>query len=187
MPYTRWMATLPRISPNKSRRTFLAVGGLAALALGAGGAWYRATRTPAAHGFALDGEARAALHAIAPAILDGALAHDPGRRARQLTQAIDAVEAAIRGLPPATQQEVQDLFGLLALRPARRLLTGVPTGWDSADIAHVSAFLQAWRMHRFGLMRSAYAALHDLVLGAWYAQPASWEAIGYPGPPRGMA
>lgn len=179
MPYTRRMGT--------SRRTFLAVGGLAALALGAGGAWYRATHTNDTQRFALDGEARAALHAIAPAILDGALAHDHIRREGQLSLAIDAVEAAIRGLPPATQREVQDLFGLLALRPARRLLTGVPTGWDSADIVHVSEFLQSWRVHRFGLMRSAYGALHDLVLGAWYAQPASWDAIGYPGPPKGLA
>lgn len=183
MSYTRGMVNPPRTS----RRTFLAVGGLAALALGAGGAWYRATHQPAAHGFALDGEARAALHAIAPAILDGALAHDPGRRAQQLGSAIEAVETAIRGLPQATQEQVQDLFGLLALRPARRLLTGVPTGWDSADIVHVSAFLQDWRVHRFAMMRSAYGALHDLVLGAWYAQPASWDAIGYPGPPRGLA
>jgi hypothetical protein len=184
MAYTEDMANQRNTSRNTSRRTFLAVGGLAALALGAGGAWYRATHRHTPNGFALDGEARAALHAIAPAILDGALAHDPGRRQRQLGAAIDAVEAAIRGLPQATQEEVQDLFGLLALRPARRLLTGVPTGWDSADIAHVSAFLQEWRVHRLKLMRSAYGALHDLVLGAWYAQPASWEAIGYPGPPR---
>lgn len=179
MPYTRRMGT--------SRRTFLAVDGLAALALGAGGAWYRATHANDMQRFALDGEARAALHAIAPAILDGALAHDPRRREGQLALAIDAVESAIHGLPPATQREVQDLFGLLALRPARRLLTGVPTGWDSADIVQVSQFLQEWRVHRFGLMRSAYGALHDLVLGAWYAQPASWDAIGYPGPPQGLA
>jgi hypothetical protein len=170
-----------------SRRTFLAVGGLGALALGVGGAWYRATHNTDPHRFALDGQARAALHAIAPAILDGALAHDPARRERQLSAGIDAVEAAIRGLPPTTQKEVQDLFALLALRPARRLLTGVPTGWDNADIGQVSAFLQDWRVHRFGLMRSAYGALHDLVLGAWYAQPASWDAIGYPGPPKGLA
>lgn len=173
--------------PRTSRRTFLAVGGLAALALGAGGAWYRATHNTEAQRFALDGEARAALHAIAPAILDGALAHDPARRQQQLGSAIDAVEAAIRGLPQATQEEVQDLFGLLALRPARRLLTGVPTGWESADIRQVSAFLQDWRVHRLGMMRSAYGALHDLVLGAWYAQPVSWDAIGYPGPPRVLA
>ena len=51
----------------------------------------------------------------------------------------------------------------------------------------VSAFLQDWRLHRLGLLRTAYHALHDLVLGAWYAQPASWEAIGYPGPLQELA
>jgi hypothetical protein len=24
--------------------------------------------------------------------------------------------------------------------------------------------------------------MHDLVLGAWYANPSNWAAIGYPGP-----
>ena len=42
--------------------------------------------------------------------------------------------------------------------------------------------MQDWRLHRFALLRTAYGALHDLSLGAWYAQPASWNAIGYPGP-----
>jgi hypothetical protein len=48
----------------------------------------------------------------------------------------------------------------------------------------VAAFLQGWRTSRLGLLRSAYAALHDLVLGAWYGTPDTWEAIGYPGPPE---
>jgi hypothetical protein len=24
--------------------------------------------------------------------------------------------------------------------------------------------------------------MHDLIIGAWYADPSTWEAIGYPGP-----
>jgi len=169
-----------------SRRTFLAAGGLAALALGAGGALYRARHTEPSHRFALDGGARAALQAIAPAILAGALPHGAGREGA-LNSAIDAVHAAILGLPPATQKEVQDLFGLLALAPARRLLTGVSGGWEGARIEDVSAFLQDWRLHRLGLLRSAYHALHDLVLGAWYAQEGSWAATGYPGPLKELA
>ena len=165
-----------------SRRTFLRAGGLAALALAAGGALYRAHRDTAPHRFALDGEARAALHAIAPAILLGAL--PPGAA---LNATIDAVHAAILGLPPATQKEVQDLFGLLALAPARRLLTGVSGGWENARTEDVSAFLQDWRLRRLGLLRSAYHALHDLVLGAWYAQESSWAATGYPGPMKELA
>jgi len=169
-----------------SRRTFLAAGGLAALALAGGGALYRATHSDKPQRFALDGEARAALHAIAPAILAGALPQAAGREAA-LAGTIEGVHQAILGLPPATQKEVQDLFGLLALAPARRLLTGIAGGWDHARIEDVNAFLQDWRFHRLGLLRSAYHALHDLVLGAWYAQPASWAATGYPGPMKELA
>ncbi|WP_409267882.1 hypothetical protein [Massilia sp. BHUDP2] len=169
-----------------SRRTFLKAGGLAALALAAGGAFYRARYSGTPHRFALDGEARAALHAILPAILAGALPQDAGREAA-LTRTIDGVHQAILGLPPGTQKEVQDLFGLLALAPARSLLTGIAGGWEGARVDEVSACLEDWRLHRLGLLRSAYHALHDLVLGAWYAQPSSWAAIGYPGPLKELA
>jgi hypothetical protein len=31
-------------------------------------------------------------------------------------------------------------------------------------------------------LRAGYGALQNLVMGAWYAAPTSWDAIGYPGP-----
>ena len=169
-----------------SRRTFLKAGGLAALALAGGGALYRARHSGTPHRFALDGEARAALHAIVPALLAGALPQGAGREAA-LTRTVEGVHQAILGLPPATQKEVQDLFGLLALAPARRLLTGIEGGWEGARIEAVNAWLDDWRLHRLGLLRSAYHALHDLAFGAWYAQPANWAAIGYPGPMKELA
>ena len=168
-----------------SRRTFLKAGVGASLALALGGGIYRATQATRVPSplppFALDGEARAALGAIAPAVLDGALPAG-AHRAEAVAAVIGAVHRAILGLPLATQHEIQDLFGLLALAPARRLLTGIATPWADAPPAAVHAFLQDWRTSQFGLLRAGYAALHDLVLGAWYAAPASWEAIGYPGP-----
>jgi hypothetical protein len=170
-----------------SRRTFLKVGGLGAVLLAGGGAWYRATHPAAPHRFVLDGEARAVLVAIAPALLAGALPADPERRAQALAATVEGVHHAILDLPPATQKEIQDLFGLLTLAPARRLLTGVSGGWEQAEPAQVAAFLQDWRGHRFGLLRGAYHGLHALVMAAWYAQPASWEAIGYPGPLKELA
>jgi hypothetical protein len=166
-----------------SRRTFLKAGAGAALVLAAAGAIYRATHPNVPTRFApLEGEARAALHAIVPAILDGALPADPAAREAAIGAAMQGVHEAILGLPFATQQEVQDLFGLLALGPARRLLAGVADGWSNASPAQVARFLQDWRVHRLGILRSAYDALHSLVLGAWYANPSSWAAIGYPGP-----
>jgi len=169
------------------RRSFLKAGALGALVLAAGGGIYRAVHTPRPQRFVLDGEARAALGAIVPAMLAGALPTGPAERRTAIDNTIAGVHAAIANLPLALQKEVQDLFGLLALAPARRLLTGVSTGWEQADPQEVSAFLQDWRLHRFGLLRTAYGALHDLSLGAWYAQPASWAAIGYPGPMKELS
>jgi hypothetical protein len=164
-----------------SRRTFLKAGAFAALALAAGGGIYRAIQPPLPQRFVLGGEARDALHAIIPAVLAGVLP-DAGERETRIAATAAGVQQAILGLPFATQKEIQDLFVLLALAPARRLLTGISGRWSQASVAQVSSFLQDWRVHRLGLLRSAYQALHDLVLGAWYADPSSWAAIGYPGP-----
>lgn len=165
------------------RRSFLKLGVLGAGVLAAGGAAYRLVRGPAPPGrFVLDGEARAALAAIVPAMLGSALTRDATARAVALDGGIAGVDTAIRGLPLAAQQEVQDLFGLLALAPARRFVAGVHGGWLDADPAQVAVFLQAWRTHRLATLQTAYLALHDLILGAWYADAAHWAAIGYPGP-----
>lgn len=170
-----------------SRRSFLKAGALAALVLAAGGGVYRYTHPPAPKGFVIDGAARAALHAIVPAILAGMLPAEPTARTRAIQATTERVNQTILGLPLATQQEVQDLFGLLALAPARRLLTGIPHGWAEANDAEVSAWLQDWRIHRLALLRTAYQALHDLVLGSWYSDAANWAAIGYPGPIKELA
>jgi hypothetical protein len=166
-----------------SRRRFLTTGVLAALALAAGGGIYRLMHpAPAPGRFMLDGAARGAIDAIVPAMLAGALPPDGAARRAAIELATARVHQAILGLPLATQKEIQDLFGLLALGPARRYLAGVPNDWPSATTGQVAAFLQDWRTHRFSTLQVAYHALHDLVLGAWYADPSSWAAIGYPGP-----
>lgn len=170
-----------------SRRSFLKAGTLGALVLAAGGGIYRAMQPANPARFVLDGEARAALGAIVPAMLSGALPPDAAGRKAAIAATIDGVHTAISNLPLAVQEEVQDLFGLLALAPARRLLTGISGGWAHASETEVTAFLQDWRLHRFALLRTAYSALHDLALGAWYAQPASWNAIGYPGPMKELS
>lgn len=170
------------------RRTFLKVGALAALALAAGGGVYRLANPPGPlQRFVLDGEAKAALDAIVPAMLAGALPAEPAARAAAIGATTERVHQAIRGLQLPAQKEVQDLFGLLALAPARLLLTGIGGGWSGADAAQVGAFLQDWRFHRLDMLQTAYHALHDLIIGSWYADPSSWAAIGYPGPMKELA
>jgi hypothetical protein len=89
----------------------------------------------------------------------------------------------VLALPPAARSELGQLFSLLALAPARRAFAGVASPWEEAGIAEVGAFLDRWRDSGWALKRSAYDALHQLVIAAWYANPRAWPAIGYPGPP----
>jgi hypothetical protein len=162
-----------------SRRTFLKAGLFGALALAAAGGIYRVTRSPAGLApYILDDKAHAALRAIAYALLQNAMPNS-----REMVDAhVVRVQTAIAGLPLVTQKEIQDLFGLLTLGPTRRFLVGIPDDWDKAKHEDVAAFLQNWRTHRLGLLQSAYHALHDLVIGPWYADESNWAAIGYPGP-----
>jgi hypothetical protein len=81
------------------------------------------------------------------------------------------------------QEEVAQLFALLGFPVTRRLLAGVGSPWLEASDGSVQHFLERWRGSRFALLRSAYAALHELIMAAWYGNPAAWARIGYPGPP----
>jgi hypothetical protein len=172
-----WMETMT------SRRSFLKIGIIGALTLAAGGAIYRATHAPAQPGaFVLDGDARTVLAAVIPSMLGPVLPAQAAARTAAIGNVLARVDSAIHGLPLATQKEVQDLFGLLALGPARRLLAGVPDSWEQATPRQVAAFLDSWRTHRIGMLVTAYQAMHDLIYGPWYSDPANWAAIGYPGP-----
>jgi hypothetical protein len=170
-----------------NRRTFLKAGALGLVALAVGGGLYRATRPASAARFVLDGEAKAALDAIIPAVLDGVLPAAGPARQQAIAGTTARVHAAIAGLPLPTQGELQDLFGLLALAPARFALTRMTHGWADASVGEVADFLEHWRESRVGLLQSAYFAVHDLVFAAWYAEPSSWQAIGYPGPMKELS
>lgn len=163
------------------RRTFIRASLLGAVALAAGGAVYRQLNKPALERYAMDDKARVIVAALAPVIVGPVLPNDAAARRAAIDSAVQRVAGAIRGLPLSTQKEVADLFALLSLAPTRRLLAGI-SGWESATPEQLAAFLQSWRSHRFETLQTAYQALHDLVLGAWYADPSSWTAIGYPGP-----
>jgi hypothetical protein len=115
-------------------------------------------------------------------MLEGAL---PGglERTAAIRETVDGVGRAIAGLPPATRTELEHLFALLAIPVGRRVFAGVEAPWREASQAEVERFLEAWRTSGWSLKRSAYDAFHQLVIAAWYGNPRSWSAIGYPGPP----
>jgi len=130
-------------------------------------------------GCAAAGDHREMLHAIARAMLQGALPDN----ADALDTAVRGIDVAIAGLPLAVQAEIGQLFGLLEFPLTRRLMAGIGS-WQTASDADVAAFLQRWRTSNAALLRSGYAALHQLVMAGWYGNDAAWPRIGYPGPPR---
>ena len=131
---------------------------------------------------ALDPDARAILAAVISVILDGALPDGAGA-AKAREETLEGAAQAIAGLPPAVRKEIEQLFALLGFAPTRCLVAGVWSPWTEASRESIAAFLAGWRDSRFGLLRSGYDALHQIVLGAWYGNPRSWPAIGYAGPP----
>ena len=168
-----------------SRRRLLKAGlaGGALLAIAGGAAWFARRAMDRGSPRALDRDAAAIVRAIVPAMLAGALPGNGPPLAAAVDETVAGVDRAIAGLPPAVRAEIAQLFALLALAPGRRVFAGVASPWNEASADEVDAFLRAWQSSGWALKRTAYDALHQLVIAAWYANPRSWPAIGYPGPP----
>ena len=167
---------------SRRRVIFVGIGG--AVAAGAAVLLPRLGGSGVApEGTAIVSEHADMLRAVAAALLGSALPTETDARARELSRVVAATGALITNLPPLTRKEINDLFGLLAVKPARVLL-GYSGDWAGADIAAVATFLIGLRDSSIGLKQQAYFALHDLLIGSFYAEPSTWAATGYPGPPK---
>jgi hypothetical protein len=164
-----------------SRRRFLQVG-LAGTALLVAARWLDRSAPPAPL-HVLDAERTRVIAALVPAVLANALPADPGQRKLAIDEVVAAFDRAVSGLFPAVQGEIADLLGLLHFMPTRVALAGLTSPWEDASVEDVNTFLTRWRTSRFDLMRAGYQALTQLIQAAWYGNPRSWGAIGYPGPP----
>ena len=152
-----------------NRRTWIGTGIAAALLVGAGAIYERPLQED-------DG---AILAAIGPVLLAGAMPQEDDA----VNAFIANFHTAVGGLTPSVQDEVKQLFILLRVAPLRMISTGVMRPWSQASPADIERFLTGWRYSGIAKLRSAYDALHQLCLAAWYGDPASWKRIGYPGPP----
>ena len=168
-----------------SRRTFITTGIVGAAAL-ATAHWLRGPHAPAGDASlrVLDADAQAIMGAIVPVLLAGALPVAAEARTHAVAETVRGIDTAITGLSPSAQDELRQLFALLALPPARLAVARVSEPWNQASEAEVRACLDRFRGSSLMLLRSAYAALHQLTFAAWYGNPASWNRIGYPGPPE---
>lgn len=167
-----------------TRRQFLKVGLASAVVL-AGAGWLasRRGRVPARGLQWLDERSAAIVAALVPAVLDDALPGAEPARGDAVREVTAAFDRAVSGLSPAVQDEIAQLFSLLGLAAGRFIVAGVRSSWTEATGDEATAFLVRWRTSRFRLLRAGYQALTQLIIAAWYGNPASWERIGYPGPP----
>ena len=167
-----------------SRRRFIFVGVAGAIAAGAASVLPRLGKSGVVpKGSTLVQEHSDMLCVVAAAVLGPALPVDAANREAELARVITAAGALIDNFPPSTRREVGDLFGLLALKPARMIL-GFSGNWEMSDAAAVAQSLLALRDSSIGLKQQAYFALHDMVLGSFYSEPKTWISTGYPGPPK---
>ena len=167
-----------------TRRQFIKVG-LASAALLATVRWLdRPHAAPATPYRFLDDSSAAIAAAFVPVVLEGAMPADPQARARAIGEVVEAFDRAVAGLSPAVQKEVEQLFGVLRFPPARLAFTGLWASVEESTPQEIAAFLTRWRRSRFEIQRAGYQALTQLLQASWYDNPASWAAIGYPGPPK---
>ena len=165
-----------------TRRTFITVGlvGAAALAVGGLGLGLRPTvhRTPRRPLRALDAVSFSVVAALADRIARGdglPTAADLG-----VAEAVDDVAASMH--PEAAAQLMQVLH-LLENALAGLVLDQRLTTFTGSSPQVQDRVLLAWSTSAWPLQRTAYRAVHGLIIGAYWANPELHEAIGYPGPP----
>ena len=134
---------------------------------------------------ALDADAEALFAAVAPVLLAGALPESGEARRAALRETLDGIDIAVAGLPPARASRACDSCS----RCSRCRRCGSASRASRARgtrrrPTRSARFLDRCRDSSSALLRAAYDALHQLTFAAWYGNPKSWPAIGYPGPPR---
>lgn len=163
------------------RRTLLklGVGGAALLAVAGGGL---SLMQPGIVGGRLTHRGREVFAAVARAVIGPLLPAEEAAREVALQQLLLRLDATITGLPPALQAELSQLLALLASAPGRLAFARLATAWPQASLSELELMLEGLRHSSLLLRQQTYHALRDLCNAAWFADPATWQQIGYPGP-----
>lgn len=157
----------------------LGIGAAAVLAVAGGGI---ALLRPGIEAGRLAPAGREVFGAVARAVLDGVLPPDATEQARALQAHLDRVDTTIAAFPAATRAELSQLLALLGSAAGRIGLAGLRTHWSDASVEQTQQALQGMRTASLSLRQQAYHALRDLTNAAYFADAATWPAMGYAGP-----
>lgn len=163
------------------RRTLLrlGLGATGALVLAGGGV---ALWRPGVVNGRLAESGRTVFRAVARAVLDGMLPGQAAGREAAMSDHLQRLDATIAAFPVATQQELSQLLGLLAVAPGRIAIAGLWQDWDAAPVPRLQQALQDMRTASVALRQQAYHALRDLTNAAYFSDPSTWPRLAYPGP-----
>jgi hypothetical protein len=170
---------------SEGRRSFLRYGLLGGAVLVVGGsAWLGTRRTrpdPALTGpfTALSAEEMTVLAALAERLLPAR----PGFPAPAEVELPRRIDGLVSLMPAPAQKELQQLVGLFENALAGFVLDGQWRTFTASSPEQQDARIRAWQRSRFRIRRTGYKALKKIVYGSYYGAPATWAALGYPGPP----
>lgn len=163
------------------RRTLLKVGIATGALLAVAGGTLALLRPGRADG-RLTVPAQVMFTALARAVLAELLPAQDADQARAMQGLLQRIEGTIAGMPPGLQAEVDELLTIAASAPGRLALLGVGSSWDAVSTDELTRALQALRLSGLALRQQVFHAFRDMIAAAWFAEPATWAAIGYGGP-----
>jgi hypothetical protein len=166
------------------RRDFLKLAsGLTALAIASPLYWYAEQRWSEWSPSPLTADAKTIWCKIATVILSGVLPVAASVSESALAQWWLRFQQTVNVLPITTQRELGQLVLSLEFAPTRRTVWGVSAAWSEATADEIRDFLEGCRYSSVPDIQSAYHAIHDLTLAAWYSDEAHWADIDYAPPP----
>lgn len=180
------MPTLMYLPPEgKRRRGFLKKGLLGGALLALGGAGFLASRggkkvpLPPGGLSTLSESEYAVMAAICARCVPPRKGF-PSQEELGLAQACDKVLArADKGV----QKEVKQLLGLFENALTNTLFGGRFKPFTQLSPAEQDEVLHEWATSAIMIRRTGFAALRTIAMAAYYGNPKTWGAVGYPGPP----
>ena len=178
---------LPPRGAQKSRRSFLKRGLFGGLVLALGGGSYLFTR----RGVPVEVPAglqvlSATEYAVVWTLVQRFVPARDGFPAADALKTALAVDGIVAMTEDVTRAEIKQLLMLFENALPNFLFGGRTVPFTQLSPTEQDQVLGEWRDSRLTLRRTGYAALRNLTLAAYYGNPQTWAAVGYPGPPKGI-
>jgi hypothetical protein len=108
----------------------------------------------------------------------------PGAPTAEVAGVAVAADQVLALADPSARKEMKQLLGLLQSALWGFVFHGVSRPFTELSAPEQDRVLERWEHSALAVKRTGFQALHTWLLSCYYAQPATWAALGYPGPPR---